>query len=209
MSLARVLIVEDDNFARVATATLLSLANFAVIETNSARTALESLKQSPPQVALVDIDLGLGPTGIDVAHAIRKTLPRVGIVFLTSYLDPRFSRAGNLPLPKGSRFIPKSAVTDIASLASTLLSAIHYPLEVTAAPERAKLTDHQIEIVRLVASGFTNAEVAKQTSLSEKSVERTIARVLEKLKIPRSNSLNPRVQLVHAFAELSGKSLPR
>lgn len=209
MSLARVLIVEDDNFARVATATLLSLANFAVVEANSARTALESLKQSPPQVALVDIDLGLGPTGIDVAHAIRQTLPRVGIVFLTSYLDPRFSRAGNLSLPKGSRFIPKSAVTDIASLASTLLSAIHYPLEVTAAPERAQLTDQQIEIVRLVAAGFTNAEVAKQTSLSEKSVERTIARVLEKLKIPRSNSLNPRVQLVHAFAELSGKPLPR
>lgn len=210
MSLARVLLVEDDNFSRVATSTLLSLANFEVLEAGSAKTALAHLTDKPPQVAVIDIDLGLGPTGIDVAHALREILPRIGIVFLTSYLDPRFSRAGSLQLPKGSRFISKGTMTEIASLTATILSATHYPLEPLGAPnQRAELTNQQVEIVRLVASGFTNSEIAKQLGVSEKAVERTIARVLEKLEIPKSTAFNPRVQLVQAFADLAGKPLPR
>lgn len=202
--------MEDDNFSRVATATLLSIANFDVVEASSARTALTSIGETPPDVALIDIDLGLGPTGIDVAHGMRQALPKLGIVFLTSYLDPRFSRAGNVQLPKGARFVTKATVKDVSSLAATILSAAHYPLEIVGASvERVQLSDQQIEIVRLVAAGFTNAEIAKQTASSEKAVERTIARVLEKLNIPRSNSLNPRVQLVHAFADMTGKPLPR
>jgi len=210
MALARVLLVEDDNFTRIATSTLLSLASFEVFEAYSAKTAFAAVTKAQPQVALLDIDLGVGPTGIDVAYGLRQLFPSIGIVLLTSYLDPRFSKAGAHQPPKGSRFITKSSMTEISSLAATILTAAHYPFETAGtSPKRSQLNNRQVEITRLVASGLTNAEVARQIGATEKSVERTISRVLEKLGISRDSAMNPRVQLVQAFAELTGKPLPR
>lgn len=210
MALARVLLVEDDNFTRLATATLLSLANFEVSEAANAKTAFTVAAKSPPQVALLDIDLGVGPTGIDVANGLRQLYPNIGIVLLTSYLDPRFSKAGTLQPPKGTRFITKGSMTQISSLTATILTATHYPFELSGgAPKRAQLNSRQVEITRLVATGLTNAEIARQVGATEKSVERTISRVLEKLGVSKDSAMNPRVQLVHAFADLTGKPLPR
>lgn len=210
MALARVMVIEDDNFSRVATVSVLSLANFEVAAADSAKSCFSQLEQFRPDVVLVDIDLGVGPTGIDVAYRLRELLPTLGLVFLTSYLDPRFSKAGGLRLPPGSRFISKGSLEDVLSLSTTILSAAHYPLNPSVSDAKSvDLSDSQIGIIRMVAAGLTNAEIAKQTSTTEKSVERSIARISEKLGIPRDPAQNPRIQLVHAFAELVGKPIPK
>jgi DNA-binding NarL/FixJ family response regulator len=70
-----------------------------------------------------------------------------------------------------------------------------------------ELTDHQIAVLRLVASGRSNNEIAAAMDVSDKAVERTIQRISEALGLEASAG-NRRVHLTRAYAELSGKDLP-
>ena len=211
MSLARVLIVEDDSLLRSTLAAALEASGFSIhAAVATAPDALKSAGLDQVDVALLDIDLGLGPTGIDVANALRKHLPRVGIVFLTSYLDPRFSRASSATLPIGSRYITKQDLGGINKVATTLLQARYQPL----APIRplAKvaqdLSDQQIEALKLIAEGLSNQEIANRLAISEKGVEHLITRTSRALGIGREGGLNLRVQLMKSFAKFVGKELP-
>lgn len=209
MSLTRVLVVEDDPFARSLIQTVLTAADFEVETANSAESAIQAIDQFAPRVGLLDIDLGLGPTGIDIAHALRAKNPSIGIVFLSSFKDSRLSRAGSLSLPKGARYLTKSGFEQIQRLTTELLSASIRPLSNSHLGRAVvPLTSHQIEVMRLVANGYTNQQIAMQQESSEKAIEHTIARVLKRLGITRNSTLNPRIQLVQAYAELSGRKLP-
>lgn len=210
MSLARVLVIEDDPFSRSLIASVLTSANFEVEPCESASSALAIIDTFEPRVCLIDVDLGPGPTGIDIAHAIRERLHSVGIVFLTSFKDYRLSRAGDLHLPKGSRYITKSSLNQPQRLLTELLSASLKPLSTDKSSQaKIPLTAHQIQTMRLVALGLTNQEIAIQLGSSEKAVEHVISRILQKIGVQRNQKLNPRVQLVQAYAELSGRPVPR
>jgi CheY-like chemotaxis protein len=77
----RVLIVDDDPFTRAMLGSVVQGLGFEV--TGSAGTFAEALtlaRQSPAQVALIDLDLGEGPDGISLAHVVRRMLPLAGIV---------------------------------------------------------------------------------------------------------------------------------
>jgi DNA-binding NarL/FixJ family response regulator len=210
MGLASVLIVEDDLFSRAMIESVLKASAFDTFSTSNASSALANFDAINPNCALLDIDLGLGPTGIDLAHALRERKPAIGIVFLTSYIDFRLSRAGDLKLPIGSRYLTKSAIGDAGKLTTTLMSASVNPLSKTSgAIVRLPLSQYQIQVMRLVASGYTNAEIARQMEISEKAIEHVLSRILQKIGVVREAKLNPRVQLVQAYSELSGKPVPR
>jgi DNA-binding NarL/FixJ family response regulator len=68
----------------------------------------------------------------------------------------------------------------------------------------ARLTDRQIEVIRLVAEGLSNAEIARQRYISETSVERIIMRAARELGIPTESSSNRRVLLTRAYLRMSG-----
>ena len=206
---ARVLIVEDESFARtMLVSTLTALGMNVVGACASAADALSASHESEPDVALLDLDLGPGPSGIDLAYALRERMPRLGIVLLTSYTDPRLKHPGERALPRGSRFLVKARLEALHVLRETILRARHDPLGATAAPAtRGALTTNQIEVLRLVAAGRSNAEIAEQQGVGEKAIERTIQRVLEVLAIDRGSG-NPRVLAARAYVELSGKTLP-
>lgn len=210
MSLASLIVVEDDALTRAALTTSLEFAGFTVAASvSSAADALAASQQSKAEVALLDLDLGPGPTGIDIAIALRRDNPRIGIVFLTSFLDPRFSRAESTALPKGSRYITKQDLGGLSKVASTLLQAKFQPLAPSPeGPKASTLSDQQISVLKLVASGLSNAEIAKKLAVSEKAVEHLITRTAKALGISREGNLNLRVQLMRHFAQLIGKGLP-
>lgn len=210
MALARVLLVEDDSFSRTLLSNLLSSEQLAATSVSSAKAALELLATESFQVALLDIDLGPGPTGIDLAHAMRERQPSLGIVFLTSFIDHRLSKAGDLRLPQGARYLTKGELEDGGRLIAAVLSAALEPLS-QPSPTKAKvpLSSHQLAVLRLVAAGLTNAEIARQLGVSQKGVEHVISRMLIKLQVPKDEKLNPRVLLTQAYADLSGKPAPR
>ena len=209
-----IMVIEDDSFTRsTLCAALRSLGLNVVAESGSSREALVLGRTHLPSAALIDLDLGKGPTGIDLAIALRKIKRDIGIVFLTSYDDPRFLRP-NLPLlPVGSQYLVKKSVAEIATVTRAIENAIlsakqtgsgSRALQSGGGVQLSELTSIQIETLRLVSQGLTNSEIAKQRFINVKSVEQTINRVAKILDLPQDITHNQRVHMARVFFRSSG-----
>lgn len=207
-----VLVVEDDGFTRMLLQGRLESLGYEVCgAVSSATEAIEIARTARPQVALLDLDLGRGPTGIDLAYGLRDLDPRIGIVLLTSYVDTRLV-GDRQELPRGAGFIVKRALEDAEQLSMALDDAAREPLgdhRVHVRGGAPKLSDGQAEILRLVANGFSNAEIARRRHLSESAVIKALSRLIDQLGITAEPSDNQRVLLTQAYFQLTGATRNR
>ena len=209
-----IMVVEDDSFTRSTLCVALrSLGLNVVAESGSAREALVLGRTHLPSAALIDLDLGKGPTGIDLAIALRQIKRDIGIVFLTSYDDPRFLRPNLPPLPAGSQYLVKKSVGEITTVTRAIRNAITSAkqggggaraLKSGGGVHLSELTNIQIETLRLVSQGLTNSEIAKQRFITIKSVEQTINRIAKILNLPQDITHNQRVHMARVFFRSSG-----
>ena len=210
--MSKLLIVENDSFTRNFLSTTLVAAGFEVTKTNSVSEAMKVFRESPPDCTLIDIELGQGPNGIDLARAFRKIKPKVGIVFLTSIIDPRLIDLKNLNLPDSSIFLPKSLIAELAEIAESIHESIEMA-EVGGGGEclvRDKsgmldLTNGQFELIRLIAEGLSNQEIARKKFVTVKSAENSIARLAKKLDIKDLNTNSQRVLIAKRYFQMIGK----
>lgn len=208
----RLLVVDDDRFTASLLADSLSAAEWTVV--GPAHSATEALALvatgTSPDVALLDLDLGTGPDGIDVSVSLRQRYPNIGIVLLTAYRSPRLFRSDPYHVPVGVRFVSKADVKDVALLDAELRAAIVAPHAVNPGlfspvmtSNGVRLTDRQIAIMRLVADGLSNAAVAERLEIAEASVEKAVARLIKRLGLAGDSGANPRVLLARAYDEIS------
>lgn len=204
----RVLVVEDDAFSRMTLAAVLeSLGHHVVGQAATVVDAMDRARSTRPEVVLLDLDLGPGPTGVDVAHGLRGLLPEVGVVILSSYADVRVMGRRARPLPPGALFLSKRDLENSALLDEAIRGSTHLDRAPAHPTADVALTDSQLELMRLVASGLSNDEIARRLWLEEPSVRRAITRLLRKLEIPTDDATNARVQLTRAYAQLAGRSV--
>lgn len=211
MALASILLVEDDVFSRSALSAALKGANLEVkAEVSTAKESLEAVNRFSIDIAIIDLDLGPGANGIDIAYALRDVNPLIGIIILTSYSDPRVANPDSLPLPKSAKFITKSKLTDIRPLIKSIIELKQNPTAKKSSieQERVDLTENQLIVLQHVAEGLTTREIAKRLGVTDKAIEGTISRICTVLKLPKNESLNPRVLLARAYFELAGKKPP-
>jgi DNA-binding NarL/FixJ family response regulator len=210
----KLLLVEDDQIILTMMSKAVESEGFKLLgATTNVVTAMESFKKNQPDVAILDIDLGAGPTGIDLANKIRKINHRVGIVFCTSYKDIRFIKNESHYYPPHTVLLKKSDIVDLEKFSN----AIHEALELVRDADETKsdqlsekfyknLTTLEIELLSMVASGVSNKNIAKERGISTKSCENAIARLAKKLDIPATENNNQRVLLTRKYFELSGKT---
>ena len=208
----RVLIVDDDPFARTMLSSVVQGLGFEVVDTvGSFADGLAASRTHAPDVALLDLDLGEGPTGIDLAHAIRRHLPDVGIVFLSTYADPRL--LGSVPvLPDNSLYLTKQEVADTSVLADaldTVQGAAGSGHSAVREQGLAVLTDSQIDVMRLIAAGYSNAEIARRLVIEEASVEKAVMRLIRQLDVRATRAENQRVMIAQAYFAVSGTRVVR
>lgn len=207
----RVALVEDDAFTRLTVASSLRAQGIqVVIDTGSASEALQEFEKATPHVALLDLHLGKGPTGIDLANAFRSKSPNIGIVFLTSFEDPRLLNPSLPPLPFRSIYLHKNNISDIWNILEALKASIdkteRLPSMVRASSSPiAALTDVQLETLRLMAQGLSNAEIAKRRSVTEKSVELAISRLAKTLGVEKDSTINQRVHMANVYFRALGQ----
>jgi len=211
----KLLLVEDDPVILTLMSKAMEAEGFKVSgATSNVVSAMDSFKKNPPDVAILDLDLGAGPTGIDLANKMRKMNHRIAIVFCTSYKDIRFIRNESHSYPPHTVLLKKSDVINIDKFSK----AIYEALELVRDADETKpdqlsekfyknLNNLEIELLRLVASGISNKNIAKERGISTKSCENAIARLAKKLKIPATEDNNQRVLLTRKYSELSGKDL--
>lgn len=205
--LARILIIDDDALIRSSLSTALHSLGIEVVGTGAtAREALNLVTEHKPDVALLDMDLGVGPNGIDISNAIRKQLPGIGLVFLSSFSSPKFA-PNYEQMPLGSRFLTKGEMSDMQMLVNRILQAKKYPLihDSSKRNDEIELTSQQVTLLKYLAEGLTTSEIASRLSISEKGVEANIARLQTILDVHKSSEKNLRVSLARAYFRLTGK----
>lgn len=208
----RLLIVEDNGFTRMTLSGALVNAGLDVVgETGSAAEALRIARRRAPHAAVLDLDLGAGPSGIDLAVELRSFLPAVGIVMLSSYEDPRLTGRNVSHMPPGTRYAVKGQVGDAATLSDLIRSAIADAASTgdsagraDAPPRTTALTDAQVEVMRLVAEGLSNAQIAVARRVSESSVERMVGRIAAELGLVDTDGANRRVLIAREYMRMSG-----
>lgn len=204
----KVLVVENDDFTRFTLVAALKLKKLNVVcDSASAGEAIACYVKHRPEVALLDLDLGTGPTGLDIARLLRKNDSKIGIVFLTSLEDPRLLRGKNTALPEGSVYLVKHDINTPDLIVKAITESLKYR-DSDQMPGPIKklndLSDSYIEIMALIAEGCSNAEIAKRKYITEKSVEVAISRLAKKLNLENEPGSNQRIKIAKSYFKLKG-----
>lgn len=212
MARIRVMVVEDDDFTRATVVSALQIQGVDVVcETGSVGPAMKLADELRPDAVVLDLDLGAGPTGMDLAIGLRRRYPKIGLVLLTTFEDPRLLHPKIPSPPTGTEYLVKKNVGEIELLYKAIQKAISNvskamtpATEKTVSPKLAKVTDSQLETMRLIAQGLSNTEIAKTRKVSEKSIEQTISRLVANLDLPKGAENNQRVQISKLYFRLTG-----
>lgn len=212
----RILILEDEDLFRDLLRVALSQKpHFEVVGAYAqGQDVLQAAEKLKPDVAILDIELGGQLNGIQVGLSLRRQLPKVGILLLSNHGNPQFVSSLPRESMAGWSYLLKKTVSDLAALERTIEGAasgfvVLDPQLVTGMQPRtggyvSRLTPRQGEILTLIAQGYTNASIAEQLVLSEKSVENQINAIYHQLEIDREVSpMQPRVKAVLIYLQES------
>ena len=202
----KVLVVEDDALLRSLISSNLVADGFIVEATDSAAGARKIADDFDPDVALLDIELGSGPTGIDLALVLRKNMPEIALVFLTHIPEPRVVGVDNRKIPKNAAYLAKDRITDPKMLSQAIDAALRgragrefrddkrdYPL--------AELSRSQLAVLQMVALGMSNTEIAKERDTTVRAVENLFKRAIESAGIEVGPGEHGRVLAVRKYIE--------
>lgn len=208
-----VLLVEDNALLRTSLADALGNHDVTVVAAcATASEAVEELRCGGIDALVTDLDLGEGPDGISLAHVVRRMLPLAGIVVLTGYRDPRLVAGKLVQVPPGTEYVVKESVASMDALRAAIDRSILRAA--TADAGRAtrsadigiNLTDAQVETMRLVAEGLSNAEIAERRCVTVGAVEVAVSRIARALGIQHDRAHNQRVMITREYYRLTGGS---
>ena len=205
----RIGIVEDNDLLRLSLGTSLTQENLEIVfSVSTALEALELIETAKIDVLIADLHLGETINGIDVSLLWQKAHPDLGVVYLTSYEDPRLISGGKSPvMADNSVYVTKSSISEI----DQLVQGINLSLEKKGAPKNArtgplaKLTDVQMETLSLLALGHSNKEIARIRGINEESVAISLNRISKALGLPAQMDRNQRVHLARVVLRGQGK----
>ena len=192
----RVLIVDDHAIVRKGIRALLSEADgFEVVgEASNGQEAVQRADESSPDVILMDL-LMPGMDGIEATQQITSRQPKTRILVLSSFAADnkvfpaiKAGAAGYLlkdsspdELVRAIRQVHRGEPSLHPTIARKLLQEIARPVELLPAPEA--LTAREMEVLRLIAQGLSNQEIADRISVSEPTVRAHVSRILGKLHL--------------------------
>ena len=205
----RIGIVVDNDLLRLSLGTSLAQENLEIVfSVSTALEALELIETAKIDVLIADLHLGETINGIDVSLLWQKAHPDLGVLYLTSYEDPRLISGGKSPvMADNSVYVTKSSISEI----DQLVQAINLSLEKKGAPKNArtgplaKLTDVQMETLSLLALGHSNKEIARIRGINEESVAISLNRISKALGLPAQMDRNQRVHLARVVLRGQGK----
>jgi two-component system, NarL family, response regulator LiaR len=192
----RVLIVDDHAIVRKGIRALLSEAGgFEVVgEADNGQAAVLRAQETAPDVILMDL-LMPGMDGIEATRQITSRQPQPRVLVLTSFAADnkvfpaiKAGAVGYLlkdsspdELVRAIRQVHRGEPSHHPTIARKLLQEIARPAELQPAPEA--LTDREMTVLRLIAQGLSNQEIADRIAVSEATVRAHVSRILGKLHL--------------------------
>jgi DNA-binding NarL/FixJ family response regulator len=209
----KLLLVENEKTLLTMMSNALHSRGFGIVGTaTDANTAFEYFSKIMPDVAIVDVGLGRGPSGVDLVNAMRLKNPKLGILFSSSFISPRMAKIP-AQLMASSVFLSKEQVTKMDFFIEKIYEAIRLAINPEPASKKNAVPDQfqfltlsDIQLLELISQGLSNLQIAEVKGISTKSCENAISRLAKKLQVPRDEKLNQRVTLVKIYSEFAGKS---
>lgn len=205
----KVLLVEDQTPIRTLLAETLERTGLDVTACGSSKAALAAFPNFDPDLLIADIDLGSRPNGVELATILRTKAPYLGLLFITNYPSIRAFERTITP-PERYAFLQKDLLDSTDRLIEVVESALtdtaipqHETSEVEDAPIFS-LTPAQLEILRSIAAGLTNNEIAQRRDSSLRAVEKMVARTFEALGLSDDAGTNPRILATNMFTRTYG-----
>ena len=214
----QVVIAEDNYLVREGVRRLLEDSGRVrvVAGVGTATELLDAVRRLGPDAVLTD--LRMPPThrmeGIEAAHAIRAAHPEIGVVVLSQHVDETYAMALFENGSSGLGYLLKDRVGDLDDLVHALVEvsaggSVIDPTIVDALVRRrsrddsdplAGLTPREVDVLREMALGRTNAGIEQALHLSSSTVEKHVNAIFTKLSLPETG-VNRRVAAVLAYLQ--------
>jgi DNA-binding NarL/FixJ family response regulator len=210
----RVVIAEDAALFREGLVRLLSERGHRVCAAVAdGQALLDAVAAHRPDVAVVDIRMPPTHTdeGLRVALELRRDHPGTGVLVFSQYIETRYAARLLEPNAAGVGYLLKDRVADVAefvdALARVAAGGTALDPEVVGqllgasrnADDLAALTPREREVLALMAEGRSNAGIAAALVVSVGVVEKHVASVFGKLRLPPAGGDNRRVLAVLRF----------
>jgi NarL family two-component system response regulator LiaR len=187
----RVLLVDDHAVVREGLRAFLELQPDIVVvgEADGGETALAVAAKTKPDVVLMDLVMPDGD-GITALRRLREESPDVRVLVLTSYIDDAQVFGAIQAGAAGYQLkdIQPEALADAIRDVHGDRPALHPEAQArlmhrTAGPPGSTLTPRERDVLRLLAEGFANKEIARRLFVSEKTVKTHVSSILQKLGV--------------------------
>lgn len=190
-----VLIVDDHEVARVGLSWLLDNPSFHVVgSVATAAEALQCLADEPIDLVLLELRLSDG-SGLKLLEEICNSRPEIAVVVLSAYENPTYiARAAALgaadyllkSIPSQTLLgtlhrILKGNAADADSLLFLIQKAMQERVDVRMLPSDFPLTAREAQVLRHIALGLSNKEIAKSLGISIETVKEHVQHVLRKI----------------------------
>ncbi len=207
-------LADDSLLLREGVAKLLASRGIDVIDqVGDGEALLRSVDRDQPDVAVVDIRMP--PTGTDeglrAADELGERYPRVGVLVLSDYLEPRYAaRLLEAGMP-GRGYLLKETVTDLDAFFDAIGRIAAGESVVDRAIVRrvvgdfrnrdlvADLSEREHEILELMAAGRSNAAIAETLHVGARTVETHIGNIFVKLALEEARDDHRRVLAVLSY----------
>ena len=218
----RVVVAEDSYLVREGVRRLLEATPDVVVlaAVPTAEELLTAVERERPDAVLTDVRMppGHSTEGIRAAHAIRAAHPGTGVVVLSQHADAGYVLALLQHGAEGLGYLLKERIGDREQLVGALREtcrggSVIDPVLVDALVGRhelqqtsglSELTGRELEVLRAMAQGLSNAAVARTLFLSESSIEKHVGAIFAKLGLAEERQVHRRVAAVVAYLRATG-----
>ncbi len=195
-----VLVVEDETFTKNIISEMISKLGHNYTSVTNVNDALISINNSKPNLVITDLDLGEGPSGLDLINKIHKDHPEIDLVVLTAHRSPLLVDANYKQLPPNVRYVIKSEIDSTNTFEEIFHSVIGNKKSIQSQSsnndKEILVSKTQAELLQLIAQGLSNQAIAEKRGTTLRAVEALINRTYEALNLKTSDSRNLRVEAV-------------
>lgn len=195
----RLVIIDDHEMVREGLkAMLVTEPDFHIVgDAADAQQALLLIEQTKPDIALLDVRLPGGMSGIEACRIITKRYPNTAVIILTTFTDEELIaqciQAGargfivkdveRFDLKRSIRAVARGEAAIDSKAAVSILARLRRASSVESASPPEPLSAQQLVILRLVAQGLSSREIASQLYLSENTVKGYVQDILHRLNV--------------------------
>jgi DNA-binding NarL/FixJ family response regulator len=205
-----IVVVENESLLRDLIARSLEAAGFDVSTAANAADAKRAVKATDPDVCVVDIELGPGPNGFDFAEYLSREAQDVGVVFLTNLPDPRFANRDSKSITQNQAYLRKSQLVDSKELIEAVNAVLKeqdvdkFRHDQNLDRPLAELSRRQISVLKLVAEGYSNNQIAEERGTTVRAVEGMVSRIFVALGVDAQGLGNARVEATRMYLSAAG-----